>query len=92
MKGQDGGEGRIDNDNVLCYLHFQKSKFKKLIFPASQTFTSWLCLQGVVHRRLVCNTLSFLLQRFLPNGFGMKVGKSSFLILVALTSSWPPGA
>lgn len=56
MEGQDGGEGRIDNDNVLCHLHFQNSKFKTLIFPAPQTFTSCLCLQGVAHRRLVCNS------------------------------------
>lgn len=43
MKGQDGGGGRTDNDNLLCYMHFPKSQFKNLIFPVSQIFTSWLC-------------------------------------------------
>lgn len=80
MKGQDGGGERTDNDNLLCYMHFPKSQFKKLIFPVSQIFTSWLCAQGSVHRRrrLVYMTLSFWLQWFLPNvtGFGMKAGKN----------------
>ena len=35
MKGQDGGGGRADKDNLLCYMHFPKSQFKKLISPVT---------------------------------------------------------
>lgn len=54
MKGQDGG-GRTDYANVLCYLHFQKSKFQKLISPASQILTSWFASHrvGVYHSKLL---------------------------------------
>lgn len=72
MKGQDGGRGGINYDNVLCYLHFQKPKFKKLAFPGLWIFKSLLCLQDVINLRLVCMTPSFLLQEFLPNLLGLE--------------------